>query len=286
MEWIRLILAFVHYWTAGSENTAFCEDFTTESGRIESAELGMDGNLRFKLFCTERSLAKKTYVMNKFEVCPSDASEVLQDRLYRWVERMCDSSMRKKLNDFANKCILKGPNGEPIALSADALSYACKSTMYQRGLWDRELVSIEPQEDVFVLIHERENLYVFENVHSLLERSEVVQNMRVRCIPINFDAVLAQSHQVLSVRTDKMIVSFRLRYDLILVQLRPLTPEEEDKATVTCSICLEEIRPVKTTTVAPLTCGHWFHRQCISEWFKKQQTCPNCVQKSTIFDRV
>lgn len=44
----------------------------------------------------------------------------------------------------------------------------------------------------------------------------------------------------------------------------------------TCSICLENVSNV------PLKCGHVFHDKCVLEWFKTNNTCPNC--RSTITD--
>ncbi len=38
----------------------------------------------------------------------------------------------------------------------------------------------------------------------------------------------------------------------------------------TCSICLEEVENI------PLKCGHAFHDECVLEWFKINNTCPNC----------
>lgn len=37
-----------------------------------------------------------------------------------------------------------------------------------------------------------------------------------------------------------------------------------------CSICLENV------TNVPLKCGHAFHDECVLEWFKINNTCPNC----------
>lgn len=41
----------------------------------------------------------------------------------------------------------------------------------------------------------------------------------------------------------------------------------------TCSICLEQIH----ASCATLECGHTFHANCISNWFRSQHvTCPEC----------
>ncbi len=39
-----------------------------------------------------------------------------------------------------------------------------------------------------------------------------------------------------------------------------------------CSICLDE----DTENIKTLICGHKFHKECIEEWFTKEETCPLC----------
>ena len=40
----------------------------------------------------------------------------------------------------------------------------------------------------------------------------------------------------------------------------------------TCSICLDD----STENVKTLLCGHKFHKDCIEEWFDREETCPMC----------
>ena len=44
----------------------------------------------------------------------------------------------------------------------------------------------------------------------------------------------------------------------------------------TCSICLESF--AKNEKISLLSCNHTFHKQCITEWFKKDTSCPICRQ--------
>ena len=51
---------------------------------------------------------------------------------------------------------------------------------------------------------------------------------------------------------------------------------DQDQPTIavdTCSICLSDLTDNKTT----LECGHTFHADCISSWFRSQHvSCPEC----------
>ena len=39
-----------------------------------------------------------------------------------------------------------------------------------------------------------------------------------------------------------------------------------------CTICLDE----NTENLVELSCSHIFHLNCIEEWHKRKNTCPNC----------
>lgn len=41
-----------------------------------------------------------------------------------------------------------------------------------------------------------------------------------------------------------------------------------------CSICMETIK--QTDKPTKLKCNHYFHIDCITEWNKEKNTCPNC----------
>ena len=44
----------------------------------------------------------------------------------------------------------------------------------------------------------------------------------------------------------------------------------DDPVSDTCTICLEVV------SETPLKCGHVFHKKCIKQWLKNNDTCPNC----------
>ena len=41
-----------------------------------------------------------------------------------------------------------------------------------------------------------------------------------------------------------------------------------------CSICLEEFK--EKEKIITLECDHYYHRTCITDWLKKEPTCPLC----------
>ena len=47
-----------------------------------------------------------------------------------------------------------------------------------------------------------------------------------------------------------------------------------DNVDITCSICLEDFK--KQDKYIEFKCEHIYHKECIKEWFKKQNNCPNC----------
>ena len=42
-----------------------------------------------------------------------------------------------------------------------------------------------------------------------------------------------------------------------------------------CSICLDNLNNGENPYIIK-SCGHYFHRQCIFQWFAKSNTCPYC----------
>jgi hypothetical protein len=52
-----------------------------------------------------------------------------------------------------------------------------------------------------------------------------------------------------------------------------------------CSICTEELQLMCFTYNNPIdlfktSCGHHFHKSCISRWCQTNNTCPNCRKKN------
>ena len=41
-----------------------------------------------------------------------------------------------------------------------------------------------------------------------------------------------------------------------------------------CSICLEEY--IENNNIIKLNCEHQYHKECIKEWFKINNNCPQC----------
>ncbi|XP_066594352.1 uncharacterized protein [Prorops nasuta] len=66
--------------------------------------------------------------------------------------------------------------------------------------------------------------------------------------------------------------------------IKPITELWEKKELeIECIICMERLNPKKYQPYT-LTCQHTFHKFCIQDWFKRNQSCPNCRFHSTIDD--
>ncbi len=49
---------------------------------------------------------------------------------------------------------------------------------------------------------------------------------------------------------------------------------EKNEENDICSICLDEFKTKEK--IITLDCSHYYHDQCITDWFKKDETCPLC----------
>ena len=48
----------------------------------------------------------------------------------------------------------------------------------------------------------------------------------------------------------------------------------QHETNIMCSICLEDFKI--NDKYIEFECKHIYHKECIKEWFKKQQNSPNC----------
>lgn len=63
------------------------------------------------------------------------------------------------------------------------------------------------------------------------------------------------------------------RQKKLFIQQNMADHNQPTQAVDTCSICLSDLTDNKTT----LECGHTFHADCISSWFRSQHvSCPEC----------
>jgi hypothetical protein len=58
------------------------------------------------------------------------------------------------------------------------------------------------------------------------------------------------------------------------------SPPEQHTNKNECPICYEDIRSVSESMTT--TCGHIFHRRCMSRWLASRHSCPMC--RETLFD--
>ena len=58
------------------------------------------------------------------------------------------------------------------------------------------------------------------------------------------------------------------------LQINKLKTFKITKKDLSCPICMEYLK--LNCRVKQLPCNHYFHKKCITNWFKRQATCPNC----------
>eukprot|EP00667_Euglena_gracilis_P034842 EG_transcript_61884 len=46
-----------------------------------------------------------------------------------------------------------------------------------------------------------------------------------------------------------------------------------------CTICLSGYEPGEEVRTLP--CWHFYHRECVDRWLRRQRTCPNCKSDVT-----
>ena len=70
---------------------------------------------------------------------------------------------------------------------------------------------------------------------------------------------------------DRLIDKYK-RYKIETKLLLPINIKDikENK----CSICLEEYQ--KNNNIIKLNCEHQYHKECIKQWFKINNNCPQC----------
>ncbi len=48
-----------------------------------------------------------------------------------------------------------------------------------------------------------------------------------------------------------------------------------------CAICMDQFKEGQEITPLPCNDAHYFHSECIGDWFDSNQTCPMCRQPIT-----
>ena len=59
-----------------------------------------------------------------------------------------------------------------------------------------------------------------------------------------------------------------------IVQEKISNYQQNEKGDEFCSICLEEFK--QNDKIITLECDHYYHKVCITDWFKKETSCPLC----------
>ena len=70
----------------------------------------------------------------------------------------------------------------------------------------------------------------------------------------------------------------------MIIDALPKVPYERRLFTTEkeCSICFMEFSEGDQVTPLPCDLRHTFHSECLTQWFKKQATCPLCKQDANL----
>ncbi len=76
-------------------------------------------------------------------------------------------------------------------------------------------------------------------------------------------------------KLEKILENFNKNKKIEQINSIPIKIMGNDSQT-TCSICFEEFRKAEAFQELPCAGKHIFHTNCISNWFQKKLSCPNC----------
>ena len=66
------------------------------------------------------------------------------------------------------------------------------------------------------------------------------------------------------------------KYEKYVKLIKNILKKYEADKTHICIICLGEINLLNTENLDVLTCGHFFHKDCIQPWIDTNEKCPLC----------
>ncbi|TYH80025.1 hypothetical protein ES332_D03G104800v1 [Gossypium tomentosum] len=112
---------------------------------------------------------------------------------------------------------------------------------------------------------------------SLIAVCIIYYNIRVHCYdhrhqPNAEISSLTEEQQLADITVNGLDGSRIEAYPITLLGENFELPRPNDN---TCSICLSEYQAKETIRTIP-DCNHYFHANCIDEWFKLNAACPVC----------
>ena len=209
--------------------------------------------------------------------------------------------MNSSSNYKCNKCLKSVPESNKFLHNAQCKpkNYSIKCSKCKANINSNEI-------DDHMLCHEFENENVVENenAESLRDREHNRLDMMIRnilinpqrersrvriinneIIPNNFNnqEVQINSNRTRHIYDFSQIINQLLKdqsnpVDENLINMLPETKIKnvdklpQDKRN--CVICMEDFK--ENELIITIPCYHIFHKNCIGEWFKKDNTCPIC----------
>ena len=204
--------------------------------------------------------------------CPEAMSyPSVYDRLQRLIERKCTEE--GTYTGLVLGQVYVDEFGLPIKINTNLTSYL-DPTQYTKSVYRGPLAHVGALENVFLLTSTREGVFVYENIHSIWDRTEEVSDFDMDAIihrgVLISSLVVPRSDTVAPVYSRVTVRATDM--DFLVVTVEP-TVEGLLHVQDQCSLCLEHGSPVRTS----LGCGHSFHADCIQSWLGgRGSTCPLC----------
>ena len=125
------------------------------------------------------------------------------------------------------------------------------------------------------------NNYDGENSHNYIYNNTIYQGepvlpayflMMIICIGCGLN-----TYKLINHLTKRCVIYIKKYRNLKSITI---TSDDEENLLNDCPICLEQY--IKKDKIIELSCNHIFHKKCIKEWIKDNNTCPQCRENIEI----
>jgi hypothetical protein len=155
----------------------------------------------------------------------------------------------------------------------------------------RAFHTVQPNQELQLLVHREGNSdFVFESIHSLLDRSDDMfeEQLDLANIRENAKEIASGVYKV----KDNTFVKVTLKsqgvdYTIVGVSEVPAPSVRAPLPGESCPLCYDDFSNLSDISkpdeqVVSLTCSHKYHRGCIEEWINLKGKCPYCTVDAII----